>query len=193
MILSTVIFLVISYMVWAYLSFFSTFDQTYSKEDLIENYKIKSKEIYEAQEYAKSIIPTNKKVTIEFENDRSLSIFHLSDKDGHSSNWNIDMNSKKADSLLNVLGWTKQTLATLKEKLDQANCISIESGAPFTIGYQRSGMGIYFYNLFDKPLTDSLKTEYNDGCHHILYSSKVALEFGGGAIGQQCFEGFFNK
>lgn len=81
----------------------------------------------------------------------------------------------------------------LKEKMDNANCISVESGEPFTIGYQRSGMGMYFYNLFDKPLTDSLKKAYNDGCMHILYNEKVALELGGGAIGQQCFEGYLNK
>ncbi|QIL41164.1 hypothetical protein G7074_18960 [Pedobacter sp. HDW13] len=178
----------IGYLIWGYLTFFSMFDRTYSKKDLIENYKIKSKEIYEAQGYAKSIIPTGKKVTIEFENDQSLFIFHLSDKNSDSRNWSLSTNDKKTDSLLNVLGWTKQTLTTLKEKLDLANCISIETGEPFTIGYQRSGMGMYFYNLFDKPLTDSLKKVYNDGCAYILYNNKVALEFGGGAVGQQCFE-----
>lgn len=183
----------ISYVVWGFITFVSSFDQSYSKKDLIENYKIKSKEINELQKYMKSIIPVGKSVTLEFESNNSLFIFHLSDKNGDSRNWDININSKKTDSLLRVLHWTKETLATVKKKLDYANCISVENKEPFTIGYQRSGMGMYFYNLFDKPMTDSQKKEYSDGCTHILYNKKVALEFGGGAIGQQCFEGYFEN
>lgn len=192
-ILGTGIFLYVAYVMWAIWAFMGATDTYYSKKDLIENYRSKTKEIYQLKKYAEQIIPNDKSLTIEFENDEKLAIFHLSDKKGRSSNWNIKISAKKTDSLLTELGWTKQTLMQLKEKMDNANCISVESGEPFTIGYQRSGMGMYFYNLFDKPLTDSLKKAYNDGCMHILYNEKVALEFGGGAIGQQCFEGYLNK
>lgn len=192
-ILGTGIFLYVAYVMWAIWGFMGATDTYYSKKDLIENYRSKTKEIYQLKKYAEQIIPNDKSVTIEFENDKKLFIFHLSDKKGRSNNWDVKINSKKADSFLVELRWTKQTLTQLKEKMDNANCISVESGEPFTIGYQRSGMGMYFYNLFDKPLTDSLKKAYNDGCMHILYNEKVALEFGGGAIGQQCFEGYFDK
>jgi hypothetical protein len=186
--IGTLIF--VGYLVWGFMAFVSSFDQSYNKEDLIENYKIKSEEINELQRYMKSIIPNDKSLTLEFESNSSLSIFHLSDKNGDSRNWDINVNSKKTDSLLRVLDWTNETLMTIKEKLDRANCISVENKDPFTVGYQRSGLGMYFYNLFDKPMTDSLKKEYNDGCLHLLYSDKVALEFSGGAVGQQCFEDF---
>jgi hypothetical protein len=99
----------------------------------------------------------------------------------------LKTSSRKVDSLLWKLNWTDQTLKTLKEKLDAANCISVESGEPCKIGFQRSGMGKYYYNLFEKPIPDSEKRRYNDSCTYILYNDNVVLEYGGGAIGLQCF------
>jgi hypothetical protein len=91
------------------------------------------------------------------------------------------------DSVIRTIGWTQQTLKELKQKLDKANCIQIESGEPTKIGWQRSVMGMYFYNVFDKPIQDSLKSRYNDSCTYILYNDKLVLEYGGGAVGSQCF------
>jgi hypothetical protein len=48
-------------------------------------------------------------------------------------------------------------------------------------------MGRYSFNLFDKPIADSLKTAYNDGCTYIMVNDRLVLEYGGGAIGSQCF------
>jgi len=48
-------------------------------------------------------------------------------------------------------------------------------------------MGMYSYNVFDKTIADSLKNHYNDSCTYILYNDKLVLEYGGGAIGSQCF------
>lgn len=176
--------------IWVILIFAGMFTPSYSKKDLIQNYQAKTKEIYALKNYAERIIPPGKKVSIEFENDNTLSIFHLYTDKISTNNWNLPINSSKTDSLLKELGWTKKTLSTLKERLDDANCISIENRTPFNIGFQRSGMGLYFYNLFDKPLSDSLKKQYNDGCIYILYNDKVALEYGGGAVGPQCFENY---
>ncbi|MBO9675800.1 MAG: hypothetical protein J7577_20305 [Sphingobacteriaceae bacterium] len=184
------IFLYVAYIIWVISVFTGAFDSHYSKQDLVRNFRSKTKEIYELKAYAELVIPKDKSVTIEFQDDNELFIFHLSDEKGRSYNWNIKVNSKKADSLLAELRWTKQTLTQLKEKMDNANCVFVENGEPFTVGYQRSGMGMYLYNLFDKPLTDSLKNIYDDGCAHILYNEKVALEFSGGAVGQQCFDGY---
>lgn len=72
-------------------------------------------------------------------------------------------------------------------ELDKANCIEIENGEPTTIGWQRSGMGMYSYVLFEKPIADSLKKQYNDSCTYILYNDRLVLEYGGGAFGPQCF------
>ena len=49
--------------------------------------------------------------------------------------------SPKAETLLQQLGWIRQTLTMLFDKLDEADCISIASGEPSNIGYKRSGVG----------------------------------------------------
>jgi len=163
---------------------------TSSYGDLVENYNIKTKEIRELKRYINSITPSSKSVHIEFDSDESLGIFHVVDNGRYDSNWNIKVNSQKADSLLQKIGWNKQNLKELKEKLDAANCISVANSKPFQIGYQRSGMGMYFYNLFDNPLTDSLKTHYNDSCRYVIHTQQVVMEYGGGAVGPQCFPDF---
>jgi hypothetical protein len=159
----------------------------YSKQDLINNYNQKTPQIAGLKTYINKIVPANGSVYIEFNGNNRLDIFHVFDKGSYDRNWNLAIESKKVDTLLIKLGWTRQTLTALKEKLDGANCISVKNGEPCNIGFQRSGMGKYYYNLFDKSIPDSLKSKFNDGCTYILYKDKVVLEYGGGAIGPQCF------
>lgn len=180
----------IGYWIFVFLVFEDAFDKYYSTQDLIDNYKNKGIEILEVKDYVNKIVPPNKSVDIEFDGNHKLSIFHVTDNGNYDSNWDLKVNSLKTDTLLKKLGWTKETLRTLKEKLDHANCISVESGEPCNIGFQRSGMGMYFYKIFDKPIADNLKSTYNDGCTYILYNNKVVLEYGGGVMGSQCFPGY---
>jgi len=135
-----------------------------------------------------AIVPADKHVFIEFEDADHLAIFELEANGKFTIGRDINTHSEKTDSLLNVLGWTQQTLSTLKRRLDKANCISIRNGTPCQIGFRRSRMGMYFYAVFDKAMADSVKEDYNDSCRYILHNEKVALEYGGGAIGPQCFE-----
>jgi hypothetical protein len=180
----------VGFSIYAIASFGGAFDKFYSTEDLIDNYNKKTVQILEIKEYVKKIVPPNKIVDIEFDGNRKFFIFHVTDNGTYDRNWDLKLNSSKTDTLLHKLGWTKETLNTLKEKLDNANCISVKSGEPCNIGFQRSGMGKYFYNIFDKPIADSLKSNYNDSCTYILYNDKVVLEYGGGAIGSQCFPNY---
>jgi len=182
------IFLLFSVAVCAFGYYIGVFDRNYSKKDLIENYNLKSKEITEVRNYIKTTTPDNKAVMIEFDGNQKLVYFHVTVDDRRDWNYDLLINSPKTDSLLHKLGWTQETLSTLKSKLDNANCISVESGEPCTIGYQRSGMGMYHYKIFNQTLNDSLKKQYNDGCTYIYYKDNVVLEYGGGAIGRQCFE-----
>ena len=71
--------------------------------------------------------------------------------------------------------------------LDKANCISVYNKDAIEIGYARSGMGKYSYLIFDKSLTEEEKDKYNNGCEYIFYKDNIVLEYGGGAIGSQCF------
>ncbi len=168
-------------------SFSGAFEKEYSAKDLIENYNAKTQEIIELNSYIKSILPSNKQVDIEFDGNNTLAIFHVIINGSYDSNWDIDISSKKTDILLKKLGWTKETLSVLKDKLDKANCISVISGETSTIGYQRSNMGKYSYKIFSYPLNDSLKNIYNDSCTYIYYKENIVLEYGGGVIGPPCF------
>lgn len=164
----------------------------YDKQDLIDNYEQRKTEITEVKSFIDSKLTTDTYIDIEFENDK-IEIFHIKKDGKYSSNWNLDIDSKKTDSLLTVIGWTKNDLSVLEEKLNKANCISVASGNPTRIGWQRSGMGKFFYDIFNQNLTDSLINQYNGGCTYIYYKDNIVLEYGGGAIGSQCFPGYERK
>ena len=165
------------------------YDKVYTKADLIAHYEATTSQLQSLRTYINAIVPAGKSVFIEFDGQRALPIFHVSDHETHSNNWDVPWDSPKADSLLHTLGWTRQTLTTLHEKLNEAGCISITSGEPCVIGFQRSGMGKYSYDLFARPMSDSLRAQYARSCTYIPYKPGVVLEYGGGAIGPQCFPG----
>lgn len=167
---------------------FGAFDKTYTQVDLIRHYEAKAPELWALKSYVNSIVPAHQSVTIEFDGQRTIPIFHVQVNDVYDSNWDVKWDSHRADTLLQQLGWTRQTLSTLQAKLDRAGCISIASGEPCTIGYQRSGMGKYSYKLFAGPMSDSLQAQYSRSCTYIVYKPQVVLEYGGGAIGPQCFK-----
>ncbi|MES2620125.1 MAG: hypothetical protein V4615_04665 [Bacteroidota bacterium] len=177
---------------------FGGFDKDYSVSDLKDNFEKNKTEIYELKRYFNEIVPKNRFVEIEFSDDNTLGRFGIKALDSTAGDpngpmfleWDLKTNTQRMDSIIKPLGWTRETLKTLKEKLDEANCIQIESGEPTKIGFQRSGMGMYSFNVFDKPIQDSLRNNYNDSCTYILATDRLVLEYGGGAVGSQCF---YNK
>lgn len=168
-------------------------EPSYSKKDLIENYEKRKEDIVDAEKYFKSILPEGAHVTIEFNNNKEIAVFHIKTDSIYQSNWNLKIESPKVDSILTQLNWTNKELKTLKEKLDKANCISIGSYEPVVIGWQRSGMGMFSYLVFEENLNEGKIEEYNDGCTNIFYKDNIVLEYIGGAIGQQCFSEFYEK
>lgn len=183
-----------------------------SKRELIDNYEKHKAEILKLKlEYAK-LVPLNYIIYLEFEPasnilliPEQINIKILKIKDDTANNdysiiqrndnleivkqdWNLKPDSKELEKIIASIGWTKQTLTKIKELLDTANCISVENGQITTIGYSRSGMGIYSYKIFNNQLTEDQIEEYNNGCEYIFYKENIVLEYGGGAFGPQCFE-----
>ena len=177
------------------ISAFGGFDKDYSVTELKENFEKNKTEIYELKRYFGKIVPENRFVEIEFEDDNTLGRLGIKALDSTAGNpndpmfleWDLEINTSRMDSIIQPMGWTRETLRTLKDKLDNANCIQIESGEPAKIGFKRSGMGMYSFNVFDQPIPDSLKAHYNDSCTYILANDRLVLEYAGGAIGSQCF------
>lgn len=183
-----------------------------SKEELIENFENKKNEIQTLKNEYFKLIPQNYIVEIEFEPESkilnvteqfTIKIFKRSTPENSnddnsaqindkfelvSQNWNLKPSSKELNEILKTLNWTNNTLTEIKKLLKGANCISIKNGKVTTIGFARSGMGLYSYKLFEKELTPKQKTKYNNGCEYLYYKDNIVLEYGGGAVGPQCFE-----
>lgn len=192
--LGIILFLIGGFYLFLHIAFDGIFTgPSYDKKDLIENYEARTDEILDVKNYYKSILPDGASVTIEFDNDKELGIFHVKTDSIYQSNWNLKIKTPKVDSLLTELNWTTKELRILKEKLDKANCISIAGKDPIVIGWQRSGMGMFSYNIFDSDLEKDKIEDYNDGCTYIFYKDNIVLEYGGGAIGPQCFPGFYRN
>ena len=184
----------VGFLFFAVASFSGAVGNFHTKQELIDNYSKRKAQILDLKSYFNSIVPKDKQVEIEFGSDKKLFRFGVAPVDTATGKiiypifleWDLNTTSSTVDSVIKTIGWTQQTLKDLKQKLDAANCIQIESGEPTTIGWQRSGMGMYFYKVFDKPIADRLKNYYNDSCTYILYNDKLVLEYGGGAVGSQC-------
>ncbi|MBB4808219.1 hypothetical protein HNP38_003560 [Chryseobacterium defluvii] len=169
-------------------SAFGGFDKSYSIDELKEEYLVNEKEIDKLIQYYYSIKPTGKIVEIEFKDDTVLERLRIAPDDATGKiyqQWDVNVENLTKPELKKDLGWSKEEIKMLKEKLDQADCISIEDGEPVKVGFKRSGLGMLSFNVFQKKETD--RSDFNDGCQYILVNNKLALEYGGGAVGPQCF------
>lgn len=172
------------------LAAFGGFDKDYSVTELKEEFDIHRNEINSAISYYNTIVPKDKIVEIEFDGDKIVrfGIEHVDKKNIQRSEllvWDLNLKSQKVSALISTLGWNASTLVLLRKKLNDANCIGIQNGEPTKVEFQRSGLGMYSFNVFKEPIKD--KNQYNDGCVYRLVNETLALEYGGGAIGSQCF------
>jgi hypothetical protein len=173
-----------------------------SKAEQIENLNKNEDEIKKLiKEYSK-LVTDSLTVFIEFNpRDNILSMDKSIDLQIHSNrrnkkggvelnfqDWNLAYDSEILLSKIKSLGWNEQTLIEIKNLLDSANCNSIKNGKISTVGFKRSGMGKYSYKFFENDLNEKERIEFNDGCYYLYYERNIVLEFGGGAVGQQCFE-----
>lgn len=166
-----------------------------SQAELIENYQQNRDEIEALTRHFKSIVPDSVTVSIQFspENEvwsmpASLDFFIRNpNSNQRHGNWNLEYGNAELDSLLEELGWNYQTLEDLKGYLDRANCISIKYDEYYSVGYSRSGMGMYSYRIYEHELSQAELDQLVDDCILRYYSDSVLLEYGSGAIGSLCF------
>ena len=173
-----------------------------SKVELISNLKNNENNLSTLIQKYSELVPDSLVVFIEFNpkdvilnTDESIDLrIHSNQKNEYGGidlnfqKWNLAYDSEVLLKEIKNLGWNEKTLIEIKNLLDSSNCSSIENGKIFTVGFKRSGMGKYSYKFFDKNLNEKERAKYNDGCYYIYYERNIVLEFGGGAVGQQCFE-----
>lgn len=173
---------------------------TSSKKQLIQNIDTNYSNVLALKIFFKKIVPIDYSIYIEFKPpekvlklDESIDfwVFRYDKKTKNTEmifqEWNIELKSPKLDSLLKLTPLKRKDLQDLKYYLNKANCISVNNRDKFEIGYARSGMGKYSYLIFDEPLRKDEQTKYNNGCEYIFYKENIVLEYGGGAVGPQCF------
>ncbi len=173
-----------------------------SKKEQIRNLKANENNIKKLiKEYAK-LVPDGLTVFIEFNpkdiilsTNKSIDLRIHSNKKSKNSGieldfqeWNLQLNSEALLDQIKILGWNEKTLINIENLLESAKCRSIENGKISTVGFARSGMGKYSYKFFEEDLSEKQQAEFNDGCSYIYYERNIVLEFGGGAVGRQCFE-----
>lgn len=167
---------------------FGSFDKSYSVTELKEEYYSKENEIEDLINYYNQIKPKNYSVEIEFKNDKILNRLTVTSKDSSKvifQGWDVDSSILQTKKFKETVGWDEKEIEILKNKLYNADCISVEEGEPLKIGFKRAGMGMFSFNIFQEINTD--RSGYNNGCEYILVNRYFALQYGGGAIGAQCF------
>lgn len=170
-----------------------------SKRELIQNVDTNYRNIIALKNYFLKIVPISYAVYIEFKpaeklmnKDESIDFwaYRRNSKTKLETifqEWSVELKSAKLDNLLKQTTLTRNDLQVLKSYLDKAHCISVSNRDQFEVGFARSGMGKYSYLILDKPLTIAEKKKYNNGCEYIFYKDNIVLEYGGGAVGSQCF------
>lgn len=166
-----------------------------SKTALIKNLNKRKEKILFALSEFKKLVPSGYTVFVEFNpSDRILQTHDTVDlkingpgTGEDDQEWNLQYGSDELNQRLSKINWNENILLNIKKMLDDAGCISIQNGRDSAVGFARSGMGKYSYRIFDRSLTNEQIKEYNDGCTFIYYKDNIVLEYGGGAIGPQCF------
>jgi hypothetical protein len=166
------------------------FDRTYSPSEMVESFEEHRSEMHELIHYFYSIVPEGKHVEIEFSSDDELGRFGFSPTSDTSMkyflDWLVKTGSPKMDSARACLNWTVEQVDILKEKLDAADCIQIENTSEGTrLGFKRSGMHMYFFEIFNEPQSDSTIAAIEHWGSTLFASDTLAVQWLGGAIGVQ--------
>ncbi len=204
--------------IFAVYHYYQEFGDLFSSTNIIElrdNWIERKSDILFAKNFFNEVTPPGYTIKIEFcRNSKiNLSIYELNQtaRDGRIlwfQAWDIDYENyiipkpTKWDSLdsapitrsldvaLKKINWNIATINQLKQKLRNANCITVESGEPTKIGFRRSSLGLYSYDIFSSSIPIEKKSYYNDSLQYIYYSDSLVFEYGGGAFGRQSFPDF---
>jgi len=157
-----------------------------TKSEMIENFEKNRLEIEDVIEYYQSILPGNSSCHIEFDG-QSIKIFHLTKNGISSNNWASSKYGIPKDSLLNELNWSEIQIKELRNKLKDANTISIRGNDNIHLGWFRTGGAMYGIRVHPNKLNESEIGMNNDSCRALFYKDNISFTFGSGAFGPECF------
>lgn len=176
-------------------------------ESLIDHYAKYEKEIWEAAEYTRSAMDSGAWMRLEFDGYK-VEMFHTKPADGEGEHhWRTE-GRIDADSIGLRIGLTPEEIEGIRRRLHNAGCISIELtnygsadsvnryGVMHSIdeydyiivGRKRYSMGMYYYDLLRRPMSDSTWNNLLiDDCIHLPVCDTMVLEYGSPAFGSVCY------
>ena len=174
--------ILITYLIKISIAIDGFFDgQPYSSSDMAENFERNHDKILEAKCFFESLENEFEDFYIEFR-EKQIYILKYWDGANHYTHREIQL-----DSAVKVLNWNKDILLHLRDKLTEANTISIERASTTIVGWKRSGMGMYYYEFLNTNLPFASFVFINESCDQIFYKDNIVFRYAGGAIGPQCF------
>lgn len=169
--------------------FFGAFDKNYNEKELVTHYENKKEQFSELVKYFNSIVPYDKEIEIEFDNNNELFRFGVVSIDTLLKNrspmylkWNLNIDEDIPDEILTSINWNRNTFSSLKSKLDEAGCIQIRSGNPIEIGFKRNGMGMYSYYLYKKDSSNDILNQQKKRNDIHFFNERMAWKYDGGAF-----------
>ena len=168
------------------LAFSGAFDKKYSREELTDSFLDHEQEFSDVVNYFKSNIPKNISYSVTFglspRKKVSLYLYPLVVDPANKilGGGAVSIESPKLDSAVKVLGWSKETIVTLRNKLSKTNCDWIR-----TLDYtdriemypNQSGWGSFTYVIWRTPIIDSLVKDYGRPVTNNGFGQFVTLNY----------------
>jgi len=140
-------------------------------------------------------LPRETSIKIEFENRNYIKKCDVRVLGQWDHFKDISTKSSQVDRIFQLTGWNQSNLSELYKKLKAVNCRSIQSNdympgeKSCEVGLRKRGNGVFYYLLFEPPIPDNLKSEFNDSCHTVLINNKTAIRWYMSPIGPDCLYG----
>jgi hypothetical protein len=168
------------------LFFTGSFDKKYTREELTQNFVKHENDFYNLATFFNEKVSKNKELKVSFGLGKGnkvnliLSPLTINLNNKIIGGENIEFDSPTLDSALAVLGWTNETLKHLREKLSKTNCDWIRTteinSNPVEVYPNQKGWSSFSYQIFDVPISDSLKQIHGKPISNIEFGSKVVLK-----------------
>lgn len=169
------------------MSFQGMFDKKYTREELTQYFINHEQEFSDVVNYFKSNIPQKNDYSISFwrhgKNKVSLLLYPdvIDPKNKIIGASDVSVDSPKLDTALSILGWSRVTLTTLRDKLKKTNCNYIANfgynDSIVKLSPHQTGWGSFTYTICNKPIVDSLISIYGRPLGNDSFAIKVVLHY----------------
>lgn len=170
-----------------YMSIRGDFDKEYTREEMARNFKDHKSDFLDLITFFKDNIPQQFGYSISIrQHGEKVSLYLIPGEIVTAEKKVIGakdatVESRKLDSALNVLGWSRQTLTLLTYKLKKTNCNYISNreynNNIFDLAPDQEGWGSYSYIVLDRPIVDSLGTVFGEPLGKDSFAIRVVINY----------------